>query len=297
MRKTAITILIVLGLAFLVAGVSVQIYPQWREVPGGVLPLIVAAFLAIPDMIEGIKKVRDIFFPEKKPPAAETRTVNAKTYTEVHGGQIVHNYPQTESPPAPGSAPARSRSHKFIDRGPIMDDLRRALRSGQQAAVVGVGGMGGVGKTELANFLARELEAEQPGSTLWIEVMDRPLEAVHSQMAQALGVTLPPGADAPARAARLRAALIASPKTVFLDDIRRAFGPSLRYCLPPAPCAALLTSRLHELSALPPAACTNAWAAALRRWRTLWHNLKIASKNYVSHLAKTAWKACRPILR
>ena len=152
-----------------------------------------------------------------------------------------------------GSGLPLSRAAKFVDRGKIMDDIRAALKAQTTTAVVGVGGMGGVGKTELARFLAAEVETKAPNTVVWIEVVDRPLAQVHGQMARALGFTLPPNLDAPGRCEMLRAALKASPYwLVVLDDIRRDFAPSLSLCLPPSPpCGALVTSRLHELPGLP----------------------------------------------
>jgi hypothetical protein len=148
---------------------------------------------------------------------------------------------------SPASSLPRAARH-FVDRGRIMDDLRRALKSGGQTAVVGVRGMGGVGKTELALQLARELEAERPGSTLWVAAADRPLTAVLGEMAAALGVTPDPNWDAHTRARQVGEALRAAPRTVFLDDVRAEFD--LRLALPPEPCACLVTSRLHNLPRL-----------------------------------------------
>ena len=132
-----------------------------------------------------------------------------------------------------------------------MDKLRRALTQREACAIVGVGGMGGVGKSELALYLAHELDAAQPGSVIWVTVADRSLEAVQGDLANAMGLIFPPTADAESRASLLRAALNASPKTIFLDDVRPPFLDCLGDCLPPSPpCAALVTSRQHDLPGL-----------------------------------------------
>ena len=160
--------------------------------------------------------------------------------------------PASVSVALPGSSLPPPRAAKFVDRGPIMDDLRRALHDRTAAALVGVGGMGGVGKTELARFLADEIENAQPGIVVWITVSDRPVSDVHAALARALGLTLPPNLDAEGRAELLRAALQQSPRVIILDDVRAEFAPDLRLCLPPSPpCAALITSRRRELPGLP----------------------------------------------
>jgi hypothetical protein len=62
-------------------------------------------------------------------------------------GKIEKSVGEFELRPLP---PPRSRANIFIDRGPIVIELLEKLRNHQQAAIVGVSGMGGVGKTELA---------------------------------------------------------------------------------------------------------------------------------------------------
>ncbi|MBI3763327.1 MAG: hypothetical protein HY260_15885, partial [Chloroflexi bacterium] len=167
----------------------------------------------------------------------------------LEAGAVKNVYEAAPLPLASGSGIPPSRAARFVDRGPIVDRLRKAIRAESAAAIVGVGG---VGKTELARFLANEIEDTSPGSVLWITVADRPLADVHRRMAGALGVTFPPNADAQSRYEILLAALGSSRRTVILDDIRAGFKPHLPFCLPPTPpCAALVTSRQIELPGLP----------------------------------------------
>ena len=183
------------------------------------------------------------------------RQVQTGEYYE--GGQHDHYHLQERAQAASIGGLPRPRVARFVDRGAIMDDLRAALRKREKAAIAGVGGMGGIGKTELALHLAGELEGEQTGSTLWVTLADRSLEAVQTQMGLALGVQFPPGADAHGRAAVIRAKLEQEPRAVFLDDVRRPFTSQLHLCLPPANCPTLITSRLHHLPGLPTGAIRN----------------------------------------
>ncbi len=172
--------------------------------------------------------------------APNGRAIQADQYLEIKGDYYAAPPSQTS---LSGSALPPRRAFKFVDRGPIMDELRQALKANTAAAIVGVGGMGGVGKTELARFLAGEFS---PDVVIWVFVGDRPVSQVQGELARALGIQLPPNADDEGRAGTLRAAFVQAPRVVFLDDIRQGFPLAL--CLPPSPpCAALLTSRLREL--------------------------------------------------
>lgn len=154
--------------------------------------------------------------------------------------------------PAGGSGIPSSNAPRFIDRGAIMDELRQALRA---PGITGLSGMGGLGKTEIAIQLANELEAEQPNSTLWISVAEKPPEDVQAEMAFKLGLRFPNGASDALRWDLLRAHLQTQPRVVFFDDVRKGFLDSLRRCLPPVPpCGVMITSRRGDLPGIPPGA-------------------------------------------
>ena len=273
MKKTIVAVLVLFGLGLLIAAISTVVFPEWLEIPGGWLAALGVAILGAAALAGGVKDLRDLLFPEKDSGGEEVnvtgdrsqvatgeggRNIQAENYTEIHAGQVTLLEQRSGETTSPGgSAPPRPRVHEFIHRGKIQEELRAALRNRERAAVVGVRGMGGIGKTELAKQLAHELESETPGATLWVEIGDRSLEAVHAHMARALKVEFSPDLDAEGRAALLRAALSQAPRAVFLDDVRRSFVPYLKYCLPPENCALLVTSRLHELPGIP--------AGALRR--------------------------------
>lgn len=160
--------------------------------------------------------------------------------------------PPTPLTPGGGSGIPCSNAPKFIDRGAVMDALRQALRA---RTLTGVSGMGGLGKTEIAIQLANELEAEQPNSTLWITVAEKPPADVQAEIAFKLGLKFPADVSEAVRWDLLRAHLQAHPRAVFFDDVRKGFMGSLRRCLPPAPpCAVMITSRHSDLPGIPASA-------------------------------------------
>jgi tetratricopeptide (TPR) repeat protein len=153
--------------------------------------------------------------------------------------------PPPEKPPRE-SAPPPARTTHYVHRGKIEDDVRAALARREITAVVGVAGMGGIGKTELAKHLCHELAKQQ--RVLWVGVYDRPLASLQDELARALGITLDPRADAASRYDTLRAAFAQNPCIVFFDDVYKVAIPHLQYLVPPSPpCAALITSRQREL--------------------------------------------------
>ncbi|MCX7839892.1 MAG: NB-ARC domain-containing protein, partial [Anaerolineae bacterium] len=153
--------------------------------------------------------------------------------------------PPAEKPPRE-SAPPPARTAHYVHRGKIEDDVRAALRARTNIAIVGVAGMGGIGKTELAKNVCRELAASE--RVIWVGVYDRPLVILQDELARALGITLDPRADASSRYDTLRGAFERNPCIVFFDDVYKAAVPHLQFLLPPSPpCAALITSRLREL--------------------------------------------------
>ncbi len=289
MRKRQAKILVasavILGLALLLTGLSIRIIPQWENAPGGWLALLGAAILVIAGLGGKIKDWVELLFggnENKNPGTAITQHENTsataatayptQTSTAVNITQSsdtvvgivvgeqrgnIDFHPTIllqarETSPASGAPPASSSPY-FVARGPIMDELRQALQQGGRRAIVGVGGMGGVGKTELALHLAHEIEQARAGTVIWVLVANRPLEYVQSELASALGVTFPSNADAYLRRSVLWRAFQEQPKVVFFDDVRPGFEEGLEFCLPPSPpCAALVTSRQRQLRGLLP---------------------------------------------
>jgi hypothetical protein len=172
----------------------------------------------------------------------------------IYGSKIVGG----EQPPTGPAIPHSQAGERYIQR-PIADGLRESLRRGEQVGIRGVRGMGGVGKTELAIWLARTVleSGDFPGGVVWVTLSGRAVGVVLSEMEAQAG--LPPAGEATPeeRAARLRAALAGRPALVVLDDVRdedclEEHGDRLRqYYRPPAECALLVTTRRRSVPCLP----------------------------------------------
>jgi len=168
---------------------------------------------------------------------------------QTHGAPYIeHAKTVNLAPPerAPrGSAAPPTRTKHYVHRGKIETDVRAALAQRDTVAVVGVAGMGGIGKSELAKQLWRELADAQ--RVIYLEVRDRSLAILHGELARALGITFPPTATDESRGEILRAVFHDQPHIVIFDDVYRVSIPALKFLIPPSPSAALITSRQREL--------------------------------------------------
>ncbi len=79
MRQAIVTILVVLGLALIVVGFSVEAFPQWVSLPGGLLLLLVAAFTGVAELGGKLKDWRDFMFGGEDTPKSETRSQSTNT--------------------------------------------------------------------------------------------------------------------------------------------------------------------------------------------------------------------------
>jgi len=87
MYKTIATILIVLGLALIVAGFSVQVFPQWLSLPGGVLLILSGAFLSVSELGGKLKDWRDFLFGVEKK-EAKPKSSNQKEIPSLNAAPI-----------------------------------------------------------------------------------------------------------------------------------------------------------------------------------------------------------------
>lgn len=68
MRRTITTLLFLVAVALLVAGVTLPLAPPWLTAPGGLLALLAAAFVGITQLGEGLRAWRDLLFGNKTKP-------------------------------------------------------------------------------------------------------------------------------------------------------------------------------------------------------------------------------------
>jgi tetratricopeptide (TPR) repeat protein len=183
---------------------------------------------------------------------SQVAETNIPVGRDVQGNLVVgdHNTfinqtPPVAPPPA-GSAPPPARTAHYVRRTEIEDKVRAALQAQTSVAVVGVAGMGGIGKTELARFLANEFAKTH--RVIWVGVYNRSLGDAQAELGRALGITFAPNADDQSRYETLLGAFHTNPHIVVFDDVYRSAIPHLKLLLPPSPpCAALITSRQREL--------------------------------------------------
>ena len=145
------------------------------------------------------------------------------------------NLHQLPSPPA-----------DFTGRVGDLDLLRRSAADGS-AAIFGVFGMGGVGKTALALRFAEEMSRQYPEAQIYLDLqgMTTPLSVAQAR-AQVVRSFLP-DAQVPDReagsAAAYQSVLHSKRVLVFLDDA--AGREQVEPLLPPRGCALIVTSRFH----------------------------------------------------
>ncbi len=153
--------------------------------------------------------------------------------------------PDTAPPQPIATHIPKPRADIFVGRETEKAWLRHRLLSGESAALVELRAIGGMGKTELAIAVVRELEAEFPGGVFWLDCGPNDALAIQERLAQALGLVLS-GQNPHSRSDALATALAARPRAlVVLDDIRKQHLPDFDQIRPQADnCVVLITSRL-----------------------------------------------------
>jgi len=117
--------------------------------------------------------------------------------------QIVSAWRRREAPGPPPGVPCQAPRPlaEFVGRTDEIRRLERALKPGSKAAITGVVGMGGIGKTELAKIVAHQVAGRYRDGVLWADCGDERLTDVADRWATAYGVERLPGDDLPAKAA------------------------------------------------------------------------------------------------
>lgn len=188
----------------------------------------------------------------KKAAPASSQTNIGDNNTNIQAG-TVHVHPpapkEIEVHPALGSIPP-ANPNGYVKRGDIENKVREALRRGGASAVVGLHAPGGTGKTELANHIAQEVKAGKYDfeDVLWVNVNDKTPAEVVSEALRLCGIQLPPAATETDKRTELHHFLLSRKLLVIFDDVRANAAGGLRDFLPPAPCAALVTSRIQQMA-------------------------------------------------
>jgi len=177
------------------------------------------------------------------------------TNVTIGNGNTVNNTNIIQPPPAPDAHPALgsippASADTYVHRGQIEDDIRAALRKGGASAIVGLHAPGGTGKTELANRVAQEVRDGKLGfeSVLWLDVNEKTPQEVLNEGLRKCGLQLPPTANAADQKAEWQYYLSSRKLLVIFDDVRENAREGLKALLPPAPCAALITSRIQQMA-------------------------------------------------
>ena len=82
----------------------------------------------------------------------------------------IYNAPAVSAPAIPTRHQLRAPVGDFVGREREIADLTAALRNGGSAAITGISGMGGIGKTELAFYVANELRDAYPDAQLVLDM-------------------------------------------------------------------------------------------------------------------------------
>jgi len=158
-------------------------------------------------------------------------------------------------PPAPeihaalGSIPPAA-ADTYVHRGSVESQIRAALRAGGASAIVGLHAPGGTGKTELATRIAQEVRAGEFNfeDVLWVSVNEKNAPDTLNEMLRLCGLQLQPNASETDKKAELHHFFLGHKFLVILDDVRAPAMQGLKDLLPPAPCAALITSRIQQMA-------------------------------------------------
>jgi tetratricopeptide (TPR) repeat protein len=171
------------------------------------------------------------------------------------GDNVTHNYyaPSASVSVIPTPHQLRAPVGDFVGREKEIDELLAALRGGASAAISGISGMGGIGKTELAFYVANELRDTYPDAQLVLDMRgtDDPPRDAGDALAACIrafaGVEQRLPDDLQALTLIYRNVLDGKRALILLDNARDS--AQARPLMPPAGSALLVTSR--ETVALP----------------------------------------------
>lgn len=134
----------------------------------------------------------------------------------------------------------------FVGRAKSIAQLEGALTNTSTSPRLGIVGMGGIGKTTLALYLAHSLRDHFADGVLWANVVDEQPEEIATRWAAAYGFDLSQQNSGEERLAVVSELLAAKRALLILDDVWA--GAKIRRLLPEkGECAVLLTSRAERI--------------------------------------------------
>lgn len=162
----------------------------------------------------------------------------------VHGDKIVQEAPR---PIIPTLHQLRAAVGDFVGREKEIAELLATLRGGGSAAITGISGMGGIGKTELSFYVAERLRDTYPDAQLVLDMRGTderprdPADALASCIRAFVGLEqrLP---DDTEELTRLYRSVLEGKRALILLD-NASDSAQVRPLLPPAGSALLVTSR------------------------------------------------------
>jgi|GEM_PF-1764589 len=167
-------------------------------------------------------------------------------HANFSGATIQVGRPDEPSPLALAPSPPP----KFTGREEILDEIQRRLRKGGSHALTALHGLGGIGKTAIAQELAHRLLPQFPGGVLWWELGPEPdAETALAVWAQAVGLDLSAYPSLEARQSLLRNALARrGALCAILDDAWHTDAARALLRALPDGCPLLVTTRLVEVA-------------------------------------------------
>jgi tetratricopeptide (TPR) repeat protein len=135
----------------------------------------------------------------------------------------------------------------FVGRSMELEKIKHAILEEKHAAIYGLRGMGGVGKTALAAHLAYQVRNRFPDGILWARVDTSNSLSILASFADAYGKDVSEYRDVESRASVVRNLLATKNALIVLDNVETS--TQIRALLPPTTgkCSVLITTR-HDLT-------------------------------------------------
>ncbi|MBT3313739.1 MAG: tetratricopeptide repeat protein [Anaerolineae bacterium] len=250
---------ILVGIALVVGAIYFLLTPNASEESGSLLKTIgelIAFFLGAGTSVKGWK---DLFAPEK--PSAPTTNIEssgdiAQINTEEHGKNIqtetyieqVENYHEAPSKPFSPLFSIPSPPLDFTGRDEELEAIKTELSRGGTAAISGLSGMGGVGKTVLGLKAAQDLRDIFPDVQIYVEMKGTTEPIAPEDAMREIILAFDPTVDlrttSPAQLTAFYRSFLQDKKALlFFDNALNAM--QVKPLIEGIPCAALVTSRRH----------------------------------------------------